>query len=175
MIIIYDINFDLIMCKPHCVKFFLLWTSSTVELFDFLTHDILMVGSNVFHLVVDVFSEIPGGCLKWISCTDLPESGITVWGLTDFFFFFLKKIVKFSENSLWIPKLVIFSDLMKLWNLSWSYQNLELPYICNTLKLKLKTRFTKMSCNNVKRGNIRYIKIAKIFQCWQFLRHVCHF
>ena len=56
MTVICDIKIDLIMWEPQ----FFLWISSIVKLFNFLIHDMFMVmwwESNVFHLVVDVFSE----------------------------------------------------------------------------------------------------------------------
>ena len=41
MIFIFRLKIDLIVCEPHCVKLNFLWTSSIVEVFDFLTFDIL--------------------------------------------------------------------------------------------------------------------------------------
>ena len=39
---IFDIKIDVIMCEPHYVNLFFLWTSSIVCVFDFLTFDIFL-------------------------------------------------------------------------------------------------------------------------------------
>ena len=37
-----DIKIDLNICEPHYVNLFFLWTSSIVQVFDFLTFDIFL-------------------------------------------------------------------------------------------------------------------------------------
>ena len=45
--IICDVKIDVIMCEPHYVNLFFLWTSSIVYVFDFLTFDIFLT---IWHL-----------------------------------------------------------------------------------------------------------------------------
>ena len=45
--IICDVKIDVIMCEPHYVNLFFLWTSSIVCVFDFLTFDIFLT---IWHL-----------------------------------------------------------------------------------------------------------------------------
>ena len=45
--IICDVKIDVIMCEPHYVNLFFLWTCSIVYVFDFLTFDIFLT---IWHL-----------------------------------------------------------------------------------------------------------------------------
>ena len=40
--IICDVKIDVNICEPHCVNLFFLWTSSIVQVFDYLTFDIFL-------------------------------------------------------------------------------------------------------------------------------------
>ena len=51
MTIMCDIKFDLIMCEFYCVKVFVIFLLSYLTFWSYLTL------WNVFHLIVDVFSE----------------------------------------------------------------------------------------------------------------------
>ena len=46
--IICDIQIDVNICEPHCVNLFFLWTSSIVQVFDFLTFDIFLTTWHLF-------------------------------------------------------------------------------------------------------------------------------
>ena len=42
MTFICDVKIDLNICEPHCVILFFLWTSSIVQVFDYLALDIFL-------------------------------------------------------------------------------------------------------------------------------------
>ena len=42
MTFISDVKIDVNMCEPHYVNLFFLWTSSIVQMFDYLTFDIFL-------------------------------------------------------------------------------------------------------------------------------------
>ena len=48
MTFISDIKIDINMCEPHYVNLFFLWTSSIVQMFDYLTFDIFLTTWHLF-------------------------------------------------------------------------------------------------------------------------------
>ena len=42
---IFYVKIDISMCEPHCVNLFFVWTSSIVDMFDFLIFDIFLTTS----------------------------------------------------------------------------------------------------------------------------------
>ena len=51
---IFDIKIDVIMCEPHYVNLFFLWTPSIVCVFDFLTFDIFLT----FWHLIDILTSL---------------------------------------------------------------------------------------------------------------------
>ena len=48
---IFDVKIDVNMCEPHYVNLFFLWTSSIVQVFDFLTFDIFLTNCHLFDIL----------------------------------------------------------------------------------------------------------------------------
>ena len=48
MTFVSDIKIDINMCEPHYVNLFFLWTSSIVQMFDYLTFDIFLTTWHLF-------------------------------------------------------------------------------------------------------------------------------
>ena len=51
MTFIFDIKIDVNMCEPHYVNLFFLWTSSIVQMFDYLTFDIFLTTWHLFDIL----------------------------------------------------------------------------------------------------------------------------
>ena len=72
--IICHVKIDVNMCELHCVNLFFLWTSSIVNVFDFLTFDIFLTTWHLFDSLtsfwqLDIFFDIwaIGNVGKWVS------------------------------------------------------------------------------------------------------------
>ena len=72
--IICDVKIDITMCEPRYVNLFILWTSSIVNVFDFLTFDIFLTTWHLFDNLtsfwqLDIFFDIwaMGNVGKWVS------------------------------------------------------------------------------------------------------------
>ena len=83
--IICDVKIDVNICEPHCVNLFFLWTSSIVQVFDFLTFDIFLTTWHLFdnltsfwHLTYNMGTwwTCAGSCVQWI----LPIPIRSRWG-----------------------------------------------------------------------------------------------
>ena len=83
--IICDVKIDINICEPHCVNLFFLWTSSIVQVFDFLTFDIFLTTWHFFdnltsfwHLTYNMGTwwTCAGSCVQWI----LPIPIRSRWG-----------------------------------------------------------------------------------------------
>ena len=85
MTFISDVKIDVNMCEPHYVNLFFLWTSSIVQMFDYLTFDIFLTTWYLFdnltsfwHLTYNMGTwwTCAGSCVQWI----LPIPIRSRWG-----------------------------------------------------------------------------------------------
>ena len=80
--IICDVKIDINICEPHCVNLFFLWTSSIVQVFDFLTFDIFLTTWHLFDNLTTFWyfgSKSPMGPIAHIPVPHCPCIALPMW------------------------------------------------------------------------------------------------